>query len=350
MTDKILKPVNTKGRGMTPARSMNAISAECDWDKIVDCIDKVKAFVFKSSEKNAPAHVVEEGIFRSILEMGNEIFACFLKLQGDGDLGEFITLENGRTIKRMDDFSKREYLSVFGIYSIVRAVYSKGKGKKIECIPLDEKLTLPESKFSYLLQDWDQLLSVEMPYSQGQNILERILGFRQHVDSLERMTRKMSQQVEPFWDQLPVPKPEEEGKILVATSDGKGVVMRNNNATNDEGKSKEIVINGDDIKESDLKSGKKKMALLGAVYSIDPFVRSPDDVLKALFDEKDKNEYPSRPKPIHKHVRASLLRDEKGTCSPSYEEIFGWLGKTVMARNASGSLPEILLMDGQESL
>jgi hypothetical protein len=37
------------------------------------------------------------------------------------------------------------------------------KGQKIEHVPLDAKLNLPESKFSYLLQDWDQSLIVEMP-------------------------------------------------------------------------------------------------------------------------------------------------------------------------------------------
>ncbi len=334
-------------------KNTGIIPSECDFSQILDCVNNVKEFVIKSAEQNTAAHVVEDGILRSILKMGAQLFGCFIKLQGDGDIGEFLILKDGRTIKRMDDYHKRDYQSIFGMYSFLRAVYSKGKGKKIEHIPLDAKLQLPESKFSYLLQDWDQLLCVESPYSKGKNIIERILGIQQHVDSLERMSQNMSQQVNHYWEQLPTPSPEEEGKILVASSDGKGVVIRNKKTTNDDEKSKEskeILINADDIKEKDLKKGKKKMALLGSVYSIDPYIRSPEDVLKALFDDKGDTKYPPRPKPIHKHVRASLLRDEKGTSNPSYEEIFGWLGETISARNSSGGLPQVLLMDGQESL
>ena len=35
---------------------------------------------------------------------------------------------------------------------------------------------LPEGKFSYLLQDWDQALAVENPYGQVDAVLARILG------------------------------------------------------------------------------------------------------------------------------------------------------------------------------
>ena len=46
--------------------------------------------------------------------------------------------------------------------------------------------------------------------------------------------------------------------------------------------------------------------LLGAVYNIGPFVRTPQDVLEALFGEPRQapEPLPSRPKPCFKRVRA----------------------------------------------
>ena len=71
----------------------------------------------------------------------------------------------GRRVRRLDELHLREYLSVFGLYELSRVVYGTRAGQKIEYVPLDAKLKLPESKFSYLLQDWDQSLAVETPYA-----------------------------------------------------------------------------------------------------------------------------------------------------------------------------------------
>lgn len=50
------------------------------------------------------------------------------------------------------------YRSIFGLYSIKRAVYGSREGQKVEFVPLDTRMQLPETRFSYLLQDWNQQL------------------------------------------------------------------------------------------------------------------------------------------------------------------------------------------------
>ena len=52
-----------------------------------------------------------------------------------------------------------------------------------------------------------------------------ILGLNLPVDSLERMNRKMSESVADFRASLPAPARKDEGAILVATADNKGVPM-----------------------------------------------------------------------------------------------------------------------------
>lgn len=93
------------------------------------------------------------------------------------------------------------------------------------------------------------------------------------------------------------------------------------------------------------------MSLVGAVYTIDPYVRTTEDVLAALFhDQRDESDLPVRPKPLHKYVRAALLRDEQGKTDPQSAEIFGWLSNQASQRNPQGKKPLVLIMDGQESL
>ena len=48
---------------------------------------------------------------------------------------------------------------------------SLSEGQKIEFVPLDTRLELPESEFSYVLQDWAQSLDVDHAFAR-----QRVLG------------------------------------------------------------------------------------------------------------------------------------------------------------------------------
>lgn len=164
--------------------------------------------------------------FRKLLAFGYQALGMFFSLCGDGDEGEAVSLPDGRRVRRLDGVHRREYLSVFGLYELPRVVYGTREGQKIEYVALDARLKLPESKFSYLLQDWDPFLAVETPYAQINKTMARILGFSQSVNSLERGNRKMSAAVEAFWANQTAPSADEEGALMVCSADGKGVPMR----------------------------------------------------------------------------------------------------------------------------
>jgi hypothetical protein len=181
---------------------------------------------------------------------------------------------------------------VFGLYELWRVVYGTRAGQKIEYVPLDAKLNLPESKFSYLLQDWDQSLDVEMPYAKVNATIVKILGFTQSVNSLERTNRKMSETVNAFWASQPVPPPEEEATVMVCSVDGKGVPIRRQGEA-----SAQKNMNPLCSAEKDEKGGQKKVSLVGAAYTVDPYIRPPEQILEALFRdcEGDSEPSPSRP-------------------------------------------------------
>jgi hypothetical protein len=259
-------------------------------DQMQTLITDIQRFSKTSTE----AHTVEQSIHKSLRDIGFNTLELFFKLCGNGDEGSKINISQGNTVRRLDEPHKRLYQSIYGEHEIERFVYGTREGQKIECVPLDAKINLPESKFSYLLQNWDQSLAIDSPYAKVNETIEKILGFKQSVHSLERINNKMSASVNGFWkNDLPTPPQEKESDIFVCSVDGKGVPIRNNNKTlNSNGKA--INQNPFDVSEKKQKTGGKKVALVAASYTIDPHIRTPNEIVEALFRDKDKEEKSSK--------------------------------------------------------
>jgi hypothetical protein len=242
----------------------------------------------------------------------------------------------------------RTYQSIFGEFELCRAVYGTREGQKIEFVPLDDRLSLPQSKFSYVLQDWDQMLECEQPYAEVSEVLQKILGLKQHVDSLIRTARHRAQDVEDFRESRPAPPPAEEGKLVVISADGKGVPIRH-------------AADAAKIEEHESRSGPKpdrrKMAIVGAAYTVNPYVRSPEEVVEALFRKPGQKptESASRPEPCHKRLWASLThepgpQEDEDEARHGLASVFGWLASEVETRNPKRKRKTVCLMDGQTSL
>lgn len=314
-------------------------------------VNKLLEIVSNAVERHTPIHDVERQTFDVLLQMGRSTLSMLLEALGDGDVGESVDVEDNKKLKRSQSLHHREYMSIFGLFQLERFVYSKREGTKVEFVPLDARLGLPESKFSYLLQDWDQSIAMEEPFQKVGNVIEKILKLDQHVDSLERMNRQMAKTVDDFHGQQATPPANEEAAILVQTADGKGVPIRRAADT------PKIESHRGRLGP---KPGGKRMATLGAVYSVDPYIRTPEEVVEALFRQpgtrKENDNTKRRPRPKHKRVQAYLDHiDSNGDETHGAASIFGWLADEVAARNPqseSGQPAKALvsIMDGQESL
>ena len=299
-------------------------------------------YIFEQAKSGKAIHEVEQDIFSKLLTMGHQALGQFIVLQGNGDMGEQLELSSGKTVKRLPEPQKRVYRSIFGIYELERVVYGTREGQKVEFIPLDSRLQLPETRFSYLLQDWNQQLSVENPFNQVNKVLDRILQFKQPVDSIEKMTYQGAETVEDFRNSLPAIKPDEEHDIIVATADGKGVPVVT--------KVTEKKIETHKPKKGP-KPDKKKMAIVGSAYSIAPNKRTPEEVIHSLFQNSSgsKDNKP-RNKPLNKRLRASLTRTEDDQEINATEQVFNWLVTENEQRNPDNIKPVVIIMDGQPSL
>jgi hypothetical protein len=309
---------------------------------------ELTGFVSDAARDGLPAHELERGVWQYLLRLGHELQGQYFALAGDGDCGETLKLADGRLVKRLPEPHSRPYQSIFGDFTLERVVYGTREGQRIEAVPLDARLGLPEERCSYLLRDWNQALVVENPYGQVDAVLERILGLKQSVASLETMTRTLAGAVAGYEATRPAPAPATGEQIVVLSADGKGVPLRK--------PADAPAIAAHDHARGP-KPDRKKMAVLGAAYQIDPHVRTPLAVVEALF--RDPTVPPARPearRPVPQQKRVCAVLPVAAAVAEALapprpvEVVFPWLQAEARHRDPDHQHPWVLLMDGQPSL
>lgn len=299
--------------------------------------------VRSAADQQQPIHHMEEAVFRQLLVMGHALLQAFLASSGDGDVGPTLSVLGERPsdppqiLPRLDEPRSRPYLSIFGALTITRVCYGPDR---VEAAPLDARLHLPRRQYSYLFQQWLGVFVVDDAHAEALQKLQTILGLEVSVKASEDLNREQGSDVEPFQNDLPTPEATEEGPILVVTADCKGVpLVRSALPPEPEATDTPLPKLAHPRRGKGEKANKKKMAAVGAVYTIDPFVRTADEVIDEVMRKKAAQR---RPKPAHKRVRAELLVGKVA--------LFLWLADEVIRRNPAGTKPLIFLSDGERAL
>jgi hypothetical protein len=300
-------------------------------------LEAMAGLVRQAAQDGRPIDQVERGLWQALLKLGHTLLAGYVEGVGPGDVGETLVYE-GRELRRLEKMHDRRYVSVFGELTIPRHVYGTRETQKHEVVPTDARLSLPESDFSHLLQEWDQAFCVKGSYAEARAAVQQVLGLGQSVRSLEQMNVAMAADAEGFRAAQPPPPRTEEGSIVVLTADCKGVPMRR--SAEDAPPVREHRSKGE-------KANKKRMACVGGVYTIEPFVRTPEDVVDEVLRDQRKAD---RPAPCHKALRAELSREMDGAPVNAKERIFAWFAEQMRVRNPGDRKTAVCVMDGERAL
>jgi hypothetical protein len=308
-------------------------------DALVKLAENLTGFVRQAVHEGASLDHLERGVLQRVLEIGHAAVNLFLAGQGNGDLGESVCTAEGTVLYRNALPVTRPLRTIFGEHAFEAYVYAQGNKRRIELRPMDARLQLPEGKASYLLQEFSQLFCVEKAFGVGARQFEMVFGQKLSVAVLEDINRDMGQQAERFLDGLPKPPTPEEGELLVTSADGKGVPLVKQDAQQ---------VPAFDEKE---RPGNRRMATLGCVYTVARQVRTPEQIVAALFRDQTVSQPENRPQPQGKHYRGYFAEPaEPGEeAVPSAYRTWSWLTQEVTARWRTGQ-PLIRLMDGQPVL
>ncbi len=313
-------------------------------ESLLDLARDFTAFVEQAIRERSPLHEVEPIFLAMCLKMGRAAMEQFIALQGQGDVGPTVVTREGRTLVRSEKPVDRPLRTIFGTHVIHAHVYSRGPKTAIELRPVDAQLCLPSGHFSYYYEQFSQYFCVDQAFGQAARGLEMVLGQTISVDSLERINRRVGEQAGDYLQALPTPPRAEEGELLVLTADGKGVPLVKEDA--------QRIAAFEDQPE---RPGNRRMATVAAVYSVDRHIRTPEEIVAALFREAPSSSKTKRPEPQFKHVVACFPRvydEEAGDdafASSGPLEAFAWAAGQIETRRVPGQTV-IRLMDGQPSL
>lgn len=299
--------------------------------------DQILSYI-QGDAQNQQLNEVEKGIFYAHLKLGLTLLLMFFQQKGVGHKGK-VHIDKESVKRSYHSIKHREYLSIFGRVSIPRACYwAKGCH---EAYPLDAELNLPETEHSYVLQEWSAALGSEEPYEKAAHFLETVLKMPLWGSVVETVIHKSCVDIPQFYANRQGPNAETEKEIVVATGDGKGIVMRKNQLEKKVAKKRlrRMRKQGERVKKKvdrmDKKLGKKKMSTVIGVYTIASHARTAEDFL-TRGEKKDK-----RPHPCNKVVQATL---------EGKETAFQRLKEEVVKRDPEKKKQGVALVDGEHKL
>jgi hypothetical protein len=287
--------------------------------------ERLLALVTGPEAHTATMDQMERSLFRQVLRLGFRLLQLFVISRVEAE-SHAPLMGGDETVLPYHSQKPKDYFSIFGKLTFGRAYfYAQGQGG--QC-PLDEALSLPERCYSDLLMESAELLGAEGAYSKGLRVVARLLGLNLSELALETAVAEQSQMVKAYYAQKDPFPIAEEGPILVAQADGKGVPMvRRETADLKVRRGK-----GD-------KKTRKKEAIATAVYTIEPYYRTPQDVVNALFKKGDPP--PGRPAPHHKQVFASMKGKDQ-----AIKRLASWVAR----REGEHIRERVALTDGAEPL
>ena len=298
---------------------------------------ETEGWIASEEAMDKPEHEIEEELFRRSREMNRKMLEAHLRARGQGNVGAAVEVqdESGTVVHAHRRVQERHENTLFGEIAIERMAYRHPGKESIR--PLDEQAQLPERSFSYAVQGRIAHRVALGPFDEALDAVEDLTGLKISKRSAEDLVRDAAMDFDDFYKQRVLKPPEETAAIVVGTVDGKGVPMVK------EERAQPVVRMG-----RGEKANKKKMATVAAVYTTEPRVRTPEEVVDSLFRPElkviagGKDSKPKRHRPEQKRVWASLER--------SKDDIIREVGEEMSARDPKQEKKHVVVTDGERAL
>jgi hypothetical protein len=285
-------------------------------------------------------YAVENLIETEGRELLRRLLEAHLKERGPGKVSEPVIDSNNREHTHQREES-REIKTVFGKVTLERQSYG---GRGLENLrPLDAELNLAPEHYSHTLQRRIVISVAGGSYDQAVARLAELNGVKVGKRQAEEAAIRAARDFDLFYDAKRAHTARQlkaTSAILVITTDGKGVPMRKVDL-------REVTRHAAENRSSHLdhrrskgeKSQTKRMSTVASVYTIAPFIRTPEDIVREL---KPKEEtLPVRPRPEGKRVWASLEHPPEEIIRQAFEE--------ASRRDPKQSKQWVALVDGNKT-
>lgn len=283
---------------------------------------------------------LEQFLDASGREMLRRIFQGYLDERGPGAVTEPVVDAGGQehTHRRLHF---RSITTIFGEATLDRQGYG---GRGLESLhPLDTELNLPPESYSHTLQRQIAEATAKESFDEVVLTIRNQTGVTVPKRQVEQSARRASRDLELFYQQQRSQTAREvkkTGPILAITVDGKGVPMLKRDlreATRRAASTRQPRLQH--RRSPGEKTKTKRMSTVAAVYTIEPFLRTPEQMVREFAPLHEA--LPQRPRPEDKRVWASLKHPPEAIIKQAFEE--------ARRRDPKHSKEWIALVDGNET-
>ena len=277
----------------------------------------IKTFLCSQEASSLTESDLERGLEAKGRELIRKLLQAHLDLRSPGAAPGPVRNAAAETLAR-EQIHERELETIFGTVTVSRTGY--GAEGKPSLHPLDGALNLPVEKYSHEVRRRVAIEAAKNSFDDGMQTLETYTGAHVPKRQFEELVALAAQDFEAFYEQRQAYSraAPNTGSILALTVDGKDVVMLPEDLRD---ATRRAAAKRDETFTARLAQGRrlnaKRMASVAAVYTIEPFVRTPEDILAPAGKVPEE---PTRPRPEHKRVWASLERTPEEVITAMFEE------------------------------
>jgi len=299
---------------------------------VMTSFDSLVEMVMSEQAGSCSADEMERRLLQEVLKLGAGLMQLHLDYRSQQQQREEIVNAAG---ERLPYYGERErcYYSIFGQLRCRRPYfYKQEQGSES---PLDAALGLGAGRYSDLLREFHEELSVAVPYGNARKLLKRLLGIGLSSRVLQGFVISDGADVEAYYEQKSAPPVEEEASILVAQADGKGVPIVRPSKTAEKVR----------LSRGEARS-RKKTAMVTTVYTIQEAPRTAEQVVQSLHRRQEEQapdapQPPKREGPQHKQLWATLAGKDAALTR---------LAAQVAKRDGAHIQHRVALCDGDRSL
>ncbi|HEY6845543.1 MAG TPA: ISKra4 family transposase [Terracidiphilus sp.] len=298
-----------------------------------DLFSSLEGWLSSAPALTLPIHLVEQQQQIRGRQVQRLLLQAHVQQRGTGDVGPALQVLHASSCSRFTHrrLQRRTLNTIFGPIHIDRIGYSHPGQPSIH--PLDEALQLPARSFSYELQKRLAQAAVQGPWRESIDRILDISGLTVPMRSLAQILQDAAQDFDAFYAQRPADPSSPAASILVVAVDCKGIpIVKPPNSQRSVRRTK------------GQKANRKKMATVAAVFTRQPWIRTPEQVVESLFrvHSKTNDDQSPPPRPENKRIWASLVKGKAAVVDEVVAE--------VHRRDPDAHLTLVALTDGERAL
>ena len=258
-----------------------------------------------------------EGMGRELMR---KLLQAHLDLRQPGQAVEPVRDAAGTTLTPTPVHGRRVE-SIFGTVEVARTGYGAEGAPSLH--PLDGALNLPPEKYSLEVRRRVAIEASRNSFDEGVQTLAAFTSAHVPKRQFEQLVIRAAQDFEGFYAdrQKRARADPHTAPILVLTVDGKGVVMRPEDLR---AATQRAAAARAESFTARLGGGRrlhgKRMASVAAIYTVEPWVRTAEDILPVFARPQQPEKGPQRPRPEHKRVWASLAQSPEAVIGERFDE------------------------------